>query len=210
MLGVPMERRAITVRGIVQGVGFRPFVYNLAARLQLAGFVRNQTGSVQIEVEGEPAALDHFMAELAGRPPALAQINEVHWESCRLQGERRFRIETSEAGTAAPIFISPDVATCADCLAELFDPADRRFGYPFLNCTNCGPRLTIITGPSPCARPVVRSMTIPATGASTRSQRHALLAARACKRWTTRGSPSKPMIRLPISPRHCGAARSAR
>ncbi|HEX5273163.1 MAG TPA: carbamoyltransferase HypF, partial [Gemmataceae bacterium] len=141
-----MERRAIVIRGIVQGVGFRPFVYNLAARLHLRGFVRNRAGAVQIEVEGEPPALDRFVGELSDRPPPLAQIEQLSWERRPPQGEAEFRIEPSAPDADAPVFISPDVATCPDCLAELLDPADRRSGYPFLNCTNCGPRLTIITG----------------------------------------------------------------
>ncbi len=141
-----MERRAIVVRGIVQGVGFRPFVYNLAVRLHLHGFVKNQTGSVQIEVEGEPSSLDQFLAELRDHSPPLAHISDLSWERRPPRGENQFRIEPSDSDSSSPIFISPDVATCPECLAELFDPADRRFGYPFLNCTNCGPRLTIITG----------------------------------------------------------------
>ncbi len=141
-----MERRAIVVRGIVQGVGFRPFVYTLAVGLGLDGFVRNQTGTLHIEVEGERPALDRFLAELAGRPPPLAQIEHLSWERRPPRGEREFRIDASEADANGVVFISSDVAVCADCLAELFDPADRRYGYPFLNCTNCGPRLTIITG----------------------------------------------------------------
>ena len=140
------ERRAITIRGIVQGVGFRPFVYHLALRLRLAGFVRNQSGSVFIEIEGEAPTLETFLAEVAANPPALAQIEHIAWEFQPPLGENNFRIETSGAGEASPIFISPDTATCADCLRELFDPADRHYYYPFLNCTNCGPRLTIITG----------------------------------------------------------------
>jgi hydrogenase maturation protein HypF len=141
-----MERRAIVIRGIVQGVGFRPFAYNLAARLCLTGFVKNQTGGVLIEVEGEPPALERFVAELTERPPPLAQITHLSWESLAPRGEGEFRIESSAADAASPVFISPDVAVCPECLAEVFDPADRRHGYPFLNCTNCGPRLTIITG----------------------------------------------------------------
>jgi hydrogenase maturation protein HypF len=141
-----MERRAIVIRGIVQGVGFRPFVYSLAARLSLGGFVKNQTGSVLIEVEGEPLALNRFLTELAAQPPPLSQIDQVTWGQEAPKGERRFHIESSAADPSGDIFISPDVATCKDCLAELLDPADRRFGYPFLNCTNCGPRLTIIKG----------------------------------------------------------------
>jgi len=141
-----MERRAITIRGIVQGVGFRPFVYNLAARLGLSGFVKNQTGSVLIEVEGEPSSLECFLSELAERPPPLAYIEQLSCEKRTPRGEQEFRIESSESDGVSPVFISPDVATCPDCLAEVFDPGDRRHGYPFLNCTNCGPRLTIITG----------------------------------------------------------------
>ena len=139
-----MERRAIAIEGIVQGVGFRPFVHSLARRLALQGFVRNRSGGVWIEVEGESGSLDHFLAELASHPPPLAQIDRLDWEPRPLRGDRSFRIETSEAD-AGPIFIGPDVATCDACLAELFNPADRRYHYPFLNCTHCGPRLTIIT-----------------------------------------------------------------
>ena len=145
-----MDRRAIAVSGIVQGVGFRPYVYGLASRLHLNGFIKNLTGGVLIEVEGEPGTLDDFLTELTAQPPPLAQIDAVHWSSRRPSGERSFRIEPSEADAAGAgagtVLIAPDVATCDDCLAELFDPRDRRYRYPFLNCTNCGPRLTIITG----------------------------------------------------------------
>lgn len=147
-----MERRAITVRGIVQGVGFRPFVYNLAVRLGLFGFVKNQTGTLFIEVEGEATALDCFLFELTERPPPLALIEELSWQPLPPLGERQFCIADSQADAASPVFLAPDVATCRACLTELFDPNDRRFGYPFLNCTDCGPRLTIITG-APYDRP---------------------------------------------------------
>ncbi len=141
-----MERRAIAVRGIVQGVGFRPFVYELATRLKLAGFVRNHSGGVVIEVEGDSNSLDRFLKALDRQPPPLAKIDELICESRTPVGDRRFCIEPSTAESAHPVFISPDSATCDDCLAELFDSRDRRFGYPFINCTNCGPRLTIVTG----------------------------------------------------------------
>jgi hydrogenase maturation protein HypF len=141
-----MERRAIAVQGVVQGVGFRPFVYGLAARLALSGFVRNRGGAVFIEVEGEAGALDQFLTALANEPPPLARIDHLSWEHRPPRGDGRFRIESSESERSGPVFVSPDVATCADCLAELLDPADRRYHYPFLNCTNCGPRLTIVTG----------------------------------------------------------------
>lgn len=146
------ERRAIQVGGIVQGVGFRPYVHGLASRLQLHGFVKNQTGDVLIEVEGEVNSLERFLDELACRPPPLAQIDQVRWVSVVPRGDQQFRIEPSEVDAASQFFIAPDVATCAACVRELLDPADRRFRYPFLNCTNCGPRLTIITG-SPYDRP---------------------------------------------------------
>jgi hydrogenase maturation protein HypF len=147
-----VERRLIVVRGIVQGVGFRPFVYNLASRLRLGGFVKNRTGTLLIEVEGDVPALDCFLAELAGKPPPLAQIEHLSWERRPSRGDHPFRIEASDADPSSPVFISPDVATCPECLRELLDPADRRYGYPFLNCTNCGPRLTIIAG-APYDRP---------------------------------------------------------
>ncbi len=143
-----MERRAITIQGVVQGVGFRPFVYGLARKLHLKGFVRNQMGAVLIEVEGSVPRLDEFLSELTHRPPPLAQIDALSWRGCAWRGDCEFRIECSveEEETHGEVFISPDVATCEQCLAELFDPHDRRYRYPFLNCTNCGPRLTIIRG----------------------------------------------------------------
>ena len=147
-----IERRAITVQGVVQGVGFRPFVYDLAMRYRLAGWVKNQTGSVEIELEGDAISLDSFLNELRTKPPPLARIEDLRWSTQPVSGEMEFRICPSEGDHAGPIFISPDMATCSDCLKELFDPGDRRYLYPFLNCTNCGPRLTIITG-APYDRP---------------------------------------------------------
>ena len=141
-----MDRRAITVSGIVQGVGFRPFVYALASDLHLHGFVKNSAGAVLIEVEGDSRDLDVFLDALTNRPPPLARIDRVHWSKQTPRGDPTFRIEPSDLADSASIFISPDIASCDDCLAELFDPGDRRYRYPFLNCTNCGPRLTIITG----------------------------------------------------------------
>jgi hydrogenase maturation protein HypF len=141
-----LERRSITIRGIVQGVGFRPFVYHLAVRLHLRGFVKNQAGSVLIEVEGETPTLERFLTEIVGQPPPLAQIEHVSWEARDLKGESHLCIEPSDSASSDPVFFSPDIATCPECLAELENPSDRHFGYPFLNCTNCGPRLTIIAG----------------------------------------------------------------
>ena len=134
------------MRGVVQGVGFRPFVYSLAAKMNLAGFVTNTTSGVSIEVEGERHALDRFERELVSSAPPLSRIESVTAAPTRALGEREFRITPSRtAGIDAP-FVSPDAATCDACLAELFDPANRRYRYPFITCTTCGPRLTIVTG----------------------------------------------------------------
>jgi hydrogenase maturation protein HypF len=141
-----MERRAITVQGIVQGVGFRPFVHGLAVELGLVGFVKNQSGRVVIEVEGTAGHLDQFLTQLETSAPPLSRIEAVAWHSRPPAHDVAFRIVPSDADATSPIFISPDVAPCDACLAELFDPSDRRYGYPFLNCTHCGPRLTIIRG----------------------------------------------------------------
>jgi hydrogenase maturation protein HypF len=141
-----MERRSIAITGTVQGVGFRPFVYNLASSLRLSGFVRNQVGGVQIEVEGEAQALDRFVDQVIGKPPPLARIDQWACEPSPLLGEIGFHIDPSDQLSSGAVVIPADAATCVDCLRELFDPFDRRYRYPFLNCTNCGPRLTVITG----------------------------------------------------------------
>jgi hydrogenase maturation protein HypF len=140
-----VERRRFRVSGIVQGVGFRPFVYGLAQRHGLGGFVLNDGEGVVAEAEGEPSALDAFAAGLAGEAPPLARVDSVKAEPIPATGERAFRIEQS-APTARTALIPADVATCDDCLRELFDPADRRYRYPFVNCTQCGPRFTIVVG----------------------------------------------------------------
>ena len=131
------------MRGIVQGVGFRPFVYALARRLDLAGLVRNDADGVRIEAEGAPECLERFVRALEEDAPPLAAVESVDWRPLAALGDRGFRIEESREGDRRRALVSPDVATCDDCLAELFDPADRRHRYPFTNCTNCGPRFTI-------------------------------------------------------------------
>lgn len=136
------ERRDVTVRGIVQGVGFRPFVYALARRHGLSGLVRNDAEGVRIEAEGAPEDLDLFLRGITEDAPPMAVVESVEWRPLRAVGDEGFRIEASREG-AARTLVSPDVATCEDCLAELFDPADCRHRYPFINCTNCGPRFTI-------------------------------------------------------------------
>ncbi|RME85739.1 MAG: carbamoyltransferase HypF, partial [Caldilineae bacterium] len=138
------ERRRLTVTGVVQGVGFRPFVYSIATELGLVGFVGNNSGGVFIEVEGAPARLDSFQQRLVEQAPPLAHIEQVLVQQLPARGETSFRIVHSQAQPAAATLVSPDICTCRDCLRELFDPADRRYRYPFINCTNCGPRFTII------------------------------------------------------------------
>ncbi len=137
------ERRSYRVTGTVQGVGFRPFVYGLAERHALAGFVLNDGGGVAIEVEGNPAALDAFAAALTREAPSLARIEAVRSRTVPARGDAGFVIEQS-AAAAVTALVPPDVATCDDCLGELADPDDRRYRYPFINCTQCGPRFTIV------------------------------------------------------------------
>jgi hydrogenase maturation protein HypF len=138
-----MERRRFRVRGIVQGVGFRPFVYGLARKHELGGFVRNDGEGVLIEAEGRTDALDAFAVALRTHAPPLAQVGAIDAEALDTCGDSTFTIAASTA-TGRSALIPPDVATCDDCLGELFDPADRRYRYPFVNCTNCGPRFTIV------------------------------------------------------------------
>ncbi len=137
------ERRSFIVTGLVQGVGFRPFVSRLAQEFGLAGFVLNRAGEVHVEAEGAQGALDDFASALQRRAPPLSAVAEVRSARLAPDGRAGFAIVSSELGTAQP-FIVPDAATCEQCLSELLDPANRRHGYPFLNCTECGPRLTII------------------------------------------------------------------
>ena len=134
----------IQITGIVQGVGFRPFVYSLATRLSITGWVRNTSAGVEIEVDGTPEALDIFVHALREEAPPLARIDEFHVQDRAPNGFSDFEIIHSEAIPDAFQPISPDVSLCADCLRELLDPGDRRYRYPFINCTNCGPRFTII------------------------------------------------------------------
>ena len=140
-----IEALDIRVRGIVQGVGFRPFVYRLARRHVVSGWVLNDLDGVFIHAEGETALLDEFVTELHTNPPSAAVVREVELREVPLQDCTRFEIRESRTEEADEgTLVSADLATCDDCLRELFDPADRRYRYPFINCTNCGPRFTII------------------------------------------------------------------
>lgn len=140
----PVVRRRLEVAGIVQGVGFRPFVYNLATHLGLAGWVYNCGHGVVAEVEGPASAVAAFERDLAERPPALATVTGVVGRDVPLQGETGFRILASHRGEVRRTTVPADAATCAACRSDLLDPKNRRYHYPFTNCTNCGPRFTII------------------------------------------------------------------
>jgi hydrogenase maturation protein HypF len=141
---VSLVRREVRVEGVVQGVGFRPFVYSLAIRLGLAGRVGNDSGGVFIEVEGPAPAVDRFLAELRRDAPPLADIQGVTVTRAAPIGATGFTIAASDGTGPRRTPVSADSATCADCLRELADPGDRRYGYAFINCTNCGPRFTIV------------------------------------------------------------------
>lgn len=138
------QRRRYRVSGVVQGVGFRPFVFQLAQRLGVGGHVGNDSAGVFIEAEGEPATLDQFECLLRVQPPPLARIASIQVERIPPLGERDFRIVESRAEGRATTLVPADLSLCDDCLRELFDPSDRRYRYPFINCTHCGPRFTII------------------------------------------------------------------
>ena len=138
------RRLRIEVHGAVQGVGFRPFVYRLATGLGLLGWVINDTRGVFIEVEGPEPDVRLFQERLVREAPPRAVVQQVDFLWLDPAGYERFEIRHSQTSGTKTVLVLPDIATCADCLAELFDPHDRRYGYPFTNCTNCGPRFTII------------------------------------------------------------------
>jgi hydrogenase maturation protein HypF len=134
------------VEGTVQGVGFRPYVYRLSHELGLGGWVLNDSQGVLLEVEGDADPVVEFFARLEAEAPPLASVERVSREDRLPEGDSEFRIRPSPANGRASAPVTPDTATCPDCLRELFDPADRRYRYPFINCTNCGPRFTIVRG----------------------------------------------------------------
>ncbi|MCX7776808.1 MAG: carbamoyltransferase HypF [Armatimonadetes bacterium] len=140
-----MHRRIrITVRGTVQGVGFRPFVFRLATEMGLCGYVKNVLGAVEIEAEGDGEALRIFAERLKVEAPPLSRISSIEIEEVEPLGDNEFRIVASDGASAPRPVMPPDVATCAECMREVNDITDRRNSYPFTNCTNCGPRFTII------------------------------------------------------------------
>ncbi len=142
----PGGRRRVRARvtGIVQGVGFRPYVYRLARELALDGYVLNDERGVVVEAEGDCRSVEAFLARLAAEAPPLASVEGVDYQERAPEARQGFEIVQSTRGGEPLALVSPDTATCEACLAELLDPADRRFRYPFINCTDCGPRFTIV------------------------------------------------------------------
>jgi hydrogenase maturation protein HypF len=146
-MSVATRRRArVRVEGTVQGVGFRPYVHRLAGELGLAGYVLNDSRGVLLEIEGSSDAVDGFLARLGQDAPPLAVLERLAVSDCEPTGDGGFEIRPSPHGEPADVPVTPDSATCEDCLRELHEPSDRRYRYPFINCTNCGPRFTIVRG----------------------------------------------------------------
>jgi hydrogenase maturation protein HypF len=141
---MPNQRKHIQVRGIVQGVGFRPFVYNLAHSLGLTGYIFNSSSGVTIEIEGDGAAVEAFLRTLKEDPPQLAEITEITVSEMAVEGGAGFSILGSREEAGEFVLVSPDAGTCDACWSDFGDPANRRYGYPFTNCTHCGPRYTIL------------------------------------------------------------------
>ena len=141
---MPLINKRLHITGIVQGVGFRPTVFNLAQRFALTGWVLNNAHGVEIELRGPAADVLAFIQDLRQNPPPLAVINSFLVETAPDQPFSGFEIRHSEDNPADFLPVSPDLAICPDCRRELFDPSDRRFRYPFINCTNCGPRFSIV------------------------------------------------------------------
>ncbi|HEX8814351.1 MAG TPA: carbamoyltransferase HypF [Terriglobales bacterium] len=153
-------RRQIEVAGIVQGVGFRPYIYRLATSRGLTGTVSNTSAGVTIEIQGASEVVGDFLDRLPAEAPPLSRIIGIESRELPCNGDKEFRIIHSHGGEAVRTLISPDVAICPDCLREMFDPSDRRFRYPFINCTNCGPRFTIVRD-IPYDRPFTSMATFP-------------------------------------------------
>lgn len=139
-----MKRLFLKVEGIVQGVGFRPFVYNEALALDLKGWINNNSEGVYIDVEGEEEKLNDFINNLKLKKPSLAKIENIIIQEKELINYKSFDIRESERKDEKITLISPDVATCKDCIEDITNPSNKRYRYPFTNCTNCGPRFSII------------------------------------------------------------------
>src|SRR5262249_34595325 len=143
-VSAPIRARRVRVRGVVQGVGFRPFVYRLARQHALTGWVKNDVDGVVIHLEGPDPALQGFQRGLYANAPPAASITSIEIESAPIETFDRFEIRESDAAVHPTTRVSADLPICDDCLRELNDTRDRRYGYPYINCTNCGPRFSIV------------------------------------------------------------------
>ena len=146
MTGARVAARELRIRGIVQGVGFRPFVYRLAHRYDVRGWVMNTPSGVTVHAEGDASVLDAFVAAVVDEAPAIARVDACESSDAPIEGHAAFAIRGSSTAGATTARIAPDMPVCDACLRELFDPADRRYRYPYVTCTNCGPRYSIVTG----------------------------------------------------------------
>ena len=155
MIAVTLRVR-LDITGVVQGLGFRPAVARIAAEYGLGGGAYNDAGAVHCEFEGPAPDVDTAVSALQHRPPPMARIDTLAVTAVQNRGDARFEIIESQTVDTSRTLVPPDISTCADCLREMRDSADRRFGRPFITCTNCGPRYTVITD----LRPVLGSMTI--------------------------------------------------
>src|SRR5579884_904871 len=145
-VGVRPRRVRVRVTGTVQGVGFRPYVYRLAKELELSGFVLNDARGVVVEVEGSEPRITAFLARLPSEAPRLAILEDVETRDVDPRGESTFVIRASPSGGVPDAPVTPDTAICPECLADVLDATGRRYRFPFTNCTNCGPRFTIVLG----------------------------------------------------------------
>src|ERR1700733_4994227 len=141
---VSATRKHVQMKGVVQGIGFRPFVYKLAQSLELTGYVFNSSSGVTIEIEGGEPAIDEFLRELNENPPQLAEITDISVSDMEALGGSGFSILQSREEAGAFALVSPDAGTCDACWRDFGDSMNRRYGYPFTNCTHCGPRYSII------------------------------------------------------------------
>ncbi|HOJ16650.1 MAG TPA: acylphosphatase, partial [Caldisericia bacterium] len=138
------KRLQVVIEGVIQGVGFRPFIYKVAKSFDLKGFVFNTSDVVNIEVQGEEENLNNFIKEVIENPPPAAKIAKIGYVEIHLKDDEDFQITNSVVKNPSRIYIPKDLCVCKDCINELFDPENRRYLYPFINCTNCGPRYSII------------------------------------------------------------------
>ncbi len=138
------RRLEVSIEGTVQGVGFRPYIYGLASRYKLSGYVRNTPRGLLLEIEGKDQGINKFLIHLRASPPPLARIEKIFHRELPTRGSSSFKIKKSRIALTRSVFISPDITPCPECLRELFSSKNRRYLYPFINCTNCGPRFTII------------------------------------------------------------------